>query len=60
MRNRGDLPPAKVLDFDRATADHLRTGLHAFEMGCRRLTGPIDPAAEFAAAKPPQRTIGAL
>jgi hypothetical protein len=37
MRIRGDLPPAEVLDFDRATADHLRTRLHAFEMGCRRL-----------------------
>ena len=37
MRIRGDLPPAEVLDFDRATADHLRTRLHAFEMACRRL-----------------------
>ncbi|CBS89890.1 hypothetical protein [Azospirillum lipoferum] len=37
MRIRGDLPPAEVLDFDRVTADHLRTRLHAFEMGCRRL-----------------------
>ena len=51
MPNRGDLPPAKDLDFDHATADHLRTRLHAFEMGCRRLTGSINPAAEL-----PQRT----
>lgn len=37
MRIRGDVPPAEILDFDRATADHFRTRLHAFGTGCRRL-----------------------
>ncbi len=37
MRIRGDVPPAEVLDIDRATAEHFRTRLHAFETGCRRL-----------------------
>lgn len=43
MRIRGDVPPAESLDFDRATAEHFRTRLHAFEAGCRRL--PIARAA---------------
>nr|WP_255635464.1 hypothetical protein [Azospirillum sp. 412522] len=43
MRIRGDVPPAEILDFDSATADHFRTRLHAFETGCRRV-----PAARAA------------
>ncbi|CAO3425638.1 hypothetical protein [Azospirillum endophyticum] len=43
MRIRGDVPPAELLDFDRATADHFRTRLRAFEIGCRRI-----PAASAA------------
>ena len=43
MRIRGDVPPAESLDFDRATAEHFRNRLHAFETGCRRL--PIARAA---------------
>ncbi|WP_247893530.1 hypothetical protein [Azospirillum endophyticum] len=35
MRIRGDVPPAEILDFDRATADHFRNRLRAFESGCR-------------------------
>ncbi|WP_372395847.1 hypothetical protein ABMY26_08500 [Azospirillum sp. HJ39] len=36
MRIRGVVPPAEILDFGRATADHLRSRLRAFETDCRR------------------------
>jgi len=37
MRIRSVVPPAEVLDFERATAERLRARLAVFETDCRRV-----------------------